>query len=94
MKNICRETERRAGTRVQTAEKIDYTLSHVSTGEAYKGVIINMSNSGLCLYTHNLLAEGETISINRMIPNFCQKATVCWTRKIDDFSFTAGLSCC
>lgn len=94
MNNTFQDTERRAGTRIYTAQRIKYTLNHSSPGGIFSGLMINMSHSGLCVYTHNFLAEGQIITLNRMLSNSCQKAKVCWTRKIDDISSIVGFQCC
>lgn len=83
--------ERRRHTRYDFPALIDYGFHLNASHEVYKGVTINISHSGLCLYVHKLLSEGQEISIKGPLPVPCPKASVRWIRKIDEDLYKTGL---
>jgi hypothetical protein len=70
---------------------IEYVLNPSATDEIFEGVAINISKSGLCLYTHNILREGQEITIKSIMPITSQNATVKWIEKIDHIYYKVGL---
>ncbi len=70
---------------------VEYVLHPDTTYEIYIGLTLNLSGSGLCLYTPKLLKEGQVIIIKSTIPQLSQKATVCWIEKYDSFYYKVGL---
>jgi hypothetical protein len=60
--------------------------------EVFKGVTVNISNSGLCLHILTPLCVGQKIKIKRNPSVSYQPATVCWIKKTDDNLYRVGLS--
>ena len=52
--------------------------------EIIKGIAMNISVSGLCLYIPQSLDNGQEITIKSFVYDCPQKATVCWSEKYDD----------
>jgi hypothetical protein len=63
-----------------------------SSDEVFKGVTINISNSGLCLQILKPLSIGQEIKIKRAPSISYQPATVRWIKKIDGTLYNVGLS--
>lgn len=77
--------EKRRHPRYNFTYPIEYVLNPNISGESCKGVIINISNYGVCLCTSNLLTEGQEIKIESILPVSYQTANVRWVEKYDDF---------
>lgn len=60
--------------------------------EIIKGIAMNISASGVCLYIPQSLDNGQEITIKSIVYDCPQKATVCWSEKYDDEYYTVG--CC
>ncbi len=84
--------ERRSHQRVDYANRIVYALSDSRDSDLFKGVTINMSESGLCFATFTPVKKSETVLIvNSILPIHCDKGTVCWTRKMQSDVYRVGL---
>jgi hypothetical protein len=70
---------------------VEYVLISNSTHETFIGFTLNVSVSGLCLYTPKLLAEGQKITIKSTIPTSSKTAMVRWIEKYDDVFYKVGL---
>jgi len=70
---------------------IEYCLSFLLPGEVYLGSNINISDSGMCMYTYRRLYEGDDIKINNALPIPHQRATVRWTKRYADDFYKVGL---
>lgn len=70
---------------------VEYVLHPDITYEIFIGFTLNISGSGMCLYTPKLLKEGQVIIIKSSIPPLSQKATVCWIEKYDSVYYKVGL---
>ncbi len=70
---------------------VEYVLNSNSTHETFIGFTLNVSISGLCLYTPKLLAEGQEITIKSTIPTSSNAAMVKWIEKYDDVFYKVGL---
>ena len=57
----------------------------------WKGVIINISNSGLCIFSPNSLADGQEVIIKAPLPLLDERFVVCWSNKLLDDFFMVGL---
>jgi hypothetical protein len=62
-------------------------------GEVVKGITVNISSSGLCLYAYKMFKTGDTIIINDKLPNSCIKGIIRWVRKIEDGFSLIGIHC-
>jgi hypothetical protein len=70
-----------------------YTIEYLDPyngNDLIKGIAINISESGICLYIPQYLNKGQEITIKSVIYSFPQKATVCWSEKYDDVFYTVG----
>jgi len=72
------------------AAEIEYLCDTDDTN--YKGTVINLSNSGLCLKAGNPLFEGQTIEIKTDLPNTIRTAFVRWVRELSGDFYIAGFS--
>lgn len=59
-------------------------------GKIIRGIAMNISVSGICLYIPQPLDEGQEITIKSVVHGCPQKATVCWSEKYDDNFYTVG----
>jgi len=70
---------------------VEYVLNSNTTHETFIGFTLNVSISGLCLYTSKLLEEGQEITIKSTIPSTSKTAIVRWIEKYDDVFYKIGL---
>jgi hypothetical protein len=70
---------------------LEYVLNYNDTHETFIGFTLNVSISGLCLYTPKLLTEGQKIIIKSAIPTSSKTAMVRWIEKYDDVFYKVGL---
>lgn len=85
-------TERRNQIRYDFLNTVEYIPRNESYPYMLKGVTINKSNTGLCIYTFNLLKEDDEILIEKsMLPINQKQAKVRWIRKIGVNLYKAGL---
>jgi len=70
---------------------VEYVLNSDTTHETFIGFTLNVSISGLCLYTPKLIEEGQTITIKSAIPATSKTAMVRWIEKYDDVFYKVGL---
>ncbi|TAN44112.1 MAG: PilZ domain-containing protein [Nitrospirae bacterium] len=87
------ENNNRRETRYPLVKTIYYTAESGKKSDVFKGVVKNVSNSGLCIYLSGLVDEGKRISINSALPISCNKAVVRWVKQIDTGFYMAGLAC-
>lgn len=85
------EKEKRRDRRSIFPSTIEYTMGPHSSDESFKGVTVNISNSGFCFYTSNPIGEGQEIIIRSDLPVSYRKATVRWTKRLNDEAYKAGL---
>jgi CheY-like chemotaxis protein len=78
--------EKRIPSNIRVAYFVD------GKGNLLEGLVTNISDSGLCMTTYHQLAKGQTIKINTVLPNSCQKASVRWARQTEENHCVAGLS--
>lgn len=83
--------ERRRYRRTIFPSTIEYGMKEEATGESFKGVAVNISESGLCLYTSNVLKEGQVIAIMSVLPVSSRVASVRWIRSVNDDVCKVGL---
>lgn len=87
------ERNNRRETRYPLVKTIYYTADSGERVDKYKGVVENISNSGLCIYLSGLVSVGKSIIINSTLPISCNKAVVRWVRRNETGSYMAGLGC-
>jgi len=83
--------EPRKEERQEYPYEIEYVTDPLTTYEIFKAVAVNISNSGLCLYTSTPLTEGQEITIKSTIPAPSQIAVVRWIEKLNNFYYKVGL---
>jgi c-di-GMP-binding flagellar brake protein YcgR len=83
--------ERRRYRRSVFPSTIEYEIKTQATGGTLKGVAVNISESGLCLYTSNVLREGLEIAIISVLPVPSRNAAVRWTKSLNEDLCKAGL---
>ena len=71
--------------------EIEFVTDPLTTYEVFKAVAVNISKSGLCIYTSIPLSEGQEITIKSEIPADSQTAIVRWIQKLNDFYYKVGL---
>jgi len=87
------EAERRKHPRNMFVRHIDYILppgQGMPDQEWARGVTVNMSSSGLCLYVFKPLSTGQELKITHGVPGK-YKATVQWIEQITVDTYRAGL---
>jgi len=88
------KTDQRKDLRYSFPYTIEYVLDPHTSDKIFKGLVVNISNSGLCLCIFQHLAEGQKIIIKSILPTSCQKAIVRWVNKYDNDSYLAGFKFC
>ncbi len=83
--------DRRKHTRKSYGNVIKFTVNPRSTSETLIGVSINISDSGICLYTSDSLQVGESILIQEHLPVRYQKARVVWVKNYHREFYKVGL---
>jgi len=70
---------------------IEFILHPDITYEIFIGFTLNISDSGLCMYTTKCLERGQEVIIRSSLPLLSKKASVRWTEKYDSFYYKVGL---
>lgn len=70
---------------------VEYTIRGDISREAFKGVIVDICESGLSVYLFRQLKRGEEITIMTKLPVPRKTASVRWIRRVDDEMFKAGM---
>jgi len=71
---------------------IDYVLGSQADGEmAHKGITIDLSATGLCMYLLDPLPQGQKIIIKTALPVDARTAVICWTRVEKTSLYRSGL---
>lgn len=83
--------ERRQCLRKFSLNTIQFCFVHDSPGEIRHGATVNISDTGMCLFTSNHLKEGESIIIQNDVLLPSQKATVRWVKNFEQNFWKAGL---
>jgi c-di-GMP-binding flagellar brake protein YcgR len=72
----------RRDTRFDYPSTIQYVLgSHADDEVAHKGITIDLSAAGFCMYIFDPLPQGQKIIIKTTLPVDSRTAVICWTRK-------------
>lgn len=72
--------------------QIEYMLDPTSTGETYKAVTINISESGIGLYVFKPLAEGQQITMKNVIRGSRKTGIVRWNKKVNESIYRIGVT--
>jgi c-di-GMP-binding flagellar brake protein YcgR len=87
------KTERRSGERYPFLKTIRYACISDRGGEEFKGVTIDISKDGLCMYIFpgGCVREGVCMEIKDDLPVSSQTAIVRWSRQMDQDLYRVGL---
>lgn len=69
---------------------IEYVLGSQADQTARKGVTMDLSASGLCMYIFDPLPQGQKIVIKTALPVDSRTAVICWTRKEESSLYRSG----
>jgi c-di-GMP-binding flagellar brake protein YcgR len=82
----------RKDTRYDFPSTIEYVLGSQADDEvARKGITIDLSTTGLCMYIFDPLPHGQKIIIKTALPVSSRTAAICWTRKEENSLYRSGL---
>jgi len=82
--------KRRHGRR-DTMSAIEYFAAPFAAHEKLDGVIVNASESGVCILTVHFLNKGQIIEIKSNGDKISQTATVRWTHQYNNLYYKVGL---
>ena len=85
------EFDRRRHLRYDFNLAIEYVKDPGIVSTIYKGIITDISNSGLRILTPSPLDIGQAITIKNTLPAYSQTAVVRWVENPDSASYKAGL---
>jgi hypothetical protein len=85
-------TERRRHLRKLYSNVIKFCVNSPSRNSSFAGVMIDISDSGMCLYTSHELHKGEEILIQEKLPVKYRKATVVWVKNYYREFYRVGLT--
>jgi hypothetical protein len=70
---------------------LEFVLHPDTTYEIFVGYTLNLSNTGLCIYTSAVLKTGQTVILKSDTPPLYKKAVVRWVDRYDSFFYKVGL---
>jgi hypothetical protein len=83
--------DKRKHRRMHVTSTVEYVFSHSSQNDNYDGVVADVSESGLCLFTAEPLSKGQAIIIQNHILAAPRTATVRWSEKFNNLYYKAGV---
>jgi len=84
-------SEKRRHPRRVFTTTVQYTVDSVPVEDVAKAVTVNISQSGVCLYTFCDHQAGDTLKIHNGVPYDLQStAIVRWTRRVNEQLFKIG----
>jgi hypothetical protein len=83
--------DKRIHLRYAFSHPLKFILHPVDTEEILDGVAINISDSGLCFCSSNILGEGQEIILVSKLPFSFEKGSVRWSKKLNDNFYKFGL---
>jgi len=72
---------------------LEFVIHPDTTYEIYVGYTLNLSDTGMCIYTSVALEPGQTIILKSDEPRLYKKAVVRWVDRYDSISYKVGLEC-
>jgi hypothetical protein len=73
------------------SDNIEFCLDYSSAGTRLHGISVNISDSGIGLYTFTPIYVGQAITVETALPVPYQKATVIWVQKRAEDLYRVGL---
>jgi hypothetical protein len=83
--------EERPCPRTVSLNTIQFCFADDVAREPCLGTTINISDTGMCLYTRNRLREGDSIIIKDAVPLPSRRALVRWVKNFGSTLCKAGL---
>jgi hypothetical protein len=83
--------DRRRSERKAVCKAVDYVLLPSPTKEPLSGVIVDMNEHGICIFTTEKLTEGQKIMLRNGISQSEKTAVVRWGEKYQDLYYRIGL---
>lgn len=83
--------DKRIEPRYAYPKTIEYATGSNNEDGFHKGVVINISRSGICLYVYASHSEGQMITIKSNLPVESRTAMVKWIKKVGDGFYKSGL---
>jgi hypothetical protein len=84
-------SDKRKHNRREIMSTIEYFDGPFTTHETFDGVVVNVSESGLCILTTHLLNKGQKIEIRGNVDAGPQSAIVRWALKRNSLYYKVGL---
>ena len=84
-------TEKRKCQRFDFPLPIEFKADVENNEKVYKGVVVDISLTGVGAYFFQPLEQGQNITFKNTLPVECGTATVLWTKKIDSRLYITGL---
>jgi hypothetical protein len=70
---------------------LEFVLHPDTVYEIYVGYTLNLSDTGMCIYTSAVLQSGQEVILKSDDPQLYRKATVRWVERYDSFFYKVGL---
>jgi c-di-GMP-binding flagellar brake protein YcgR len=83
--------ESRRHPRKAHTDNIEFCVNSTNLGATLQGTLIDISESGMCLYTFKPISEGQNIIIKSALPVPYHRANVRWVKKYSDDLYKVGL---
>ncbi len=83
--------ERRSHIRYELIQNIEYVLGPSPSEEVYKGIIIDISDVGVGMYTFKRVDVGQKILIRNGLADTYHEMTVRWCKELGENVYRAGL---
>ncbi len=84
-------TNRRAHIRYDFTQDIEYNLNGATSGGNFKGIIVDISDSGLGLFAFVPLCVGQKIIIKQGLPFSHSSGVVRWCKELGENIYRVGL---
>lgn len=84
-------TEKRKTKRYDITSSLEYVLDPRTPDEIHKGVLVNISTTGIGAYVFTPHTEGQRVVITSRLPVDYHSATIAWIKKEADDFYLAGL---
>ncbi|MEW6109690.1 MAG: PilZ domain-containing protein [Nitrospirota bacterium] len=85
------DNEKRKNPRHNCLFRISYIVNDKNTEEIFHGHILNISESGICMFTTNILNKDEKITIKNNLPISYNSGNVRWVKKFGSNIFKSGV---
>ncbi len=82
---------RRADIRYDFRNEISYSWNSEVSGMIFKAITVDISSSGIGIYTFTPLPVGQQVTIREGLEGTNRQCTVAWCKELGDDVFRAGL---